>query len=45
MNNPVIIRTTPININIAALVSKFCYAILTNKIHCTNHEMQAAKYK
>ena len=27
---------------IAALGFEFCNSILTNKIHCTNHEMQAA---
>ena len=27
---------------IAALGFEFCNSILTNKIHCANHEMQAA---
>ena len=27
---------------IAALVFEFCNSILTNRIHCTYHEMQAA---
>ena len=34
-------------IYIAVLVwfLSFCHSILTNKIHCTNHEMQATKIK